>query len=141
MVQVFSRMMSLAESWESIPSGNNPCRGVRLYRNRSRERFLTPDEVKRLGRVLVEAERDGSLWPGIIAAVRLLMLTGCRRTEILSLRWDDVDCTAGVIRLRDSKTGPRVVSLTRAVKSVLDGIEKTPGSKNVIGGASGTETL
>ena len=133
-VHVLSRMMSLAESWELIPSGSNPCRGVRLYRKRSRERFLTPDEVKRLGRVLVEAERDGSVWPGIIAAVRLLMLTGCRRSEILSLRWDDVDRTAGLIRLRDSKTGPRVVPLTRAVKSVLDGIEKTPGSKNVIVG-------
>ena len=133
-VHVLSRMMSLAESWELIPSGSNPCRGVRLYRKRSRERFLTPDEVKRLGRVLVEAERDGTVWPGIIAAVRLLMLTGCRRSEILSLRWDDVDRTAGLIRLRDSKTGPRVVPLTRAVKSVLDGIEKTPGSKNVIVG-------
>ena len=133
-VQVFSRMMSLAESWELIPPGSNPCRGVRLYKKRSRERFLTPDEVKRLGRVLAEAEKDGSVWPGIIAAVRLLMLTGCRRSEILSLRWDDVDRTAGVIRLRDSKTGPRVVPLTRAVKSVLDGIEKSPGSKNVIVG-------
>ena len=133
-VQVFSRMMSLAESWELCPAGGNPCRGIRLYRKRSRERFLTQDEVKRLGRVLAEAEKDGSVWPGIIAAVRLLILTGCRRSEILSLRWDDVDRTAGVIRLRDSKTGPRVVPLTGAVKSVLDGIEKTPGSKNVIVG-------
>ena len=133
-VQVFSRMMSLAESWELIPAGSNPCRGIRLYKRRSRERFLAPDEVKRLGRVLVEAEKDGSMWPGIIAAVRLLMLTGCRRSEILSLRWDDVDRTAGVIRLRDSKTGPRVVPLTRAVKRVLDGIERAPGTNHVIVG-------
>ena len=133
-VQVFSRMMSLAESWELCPAGGNPCRGVRLYRKESRERFLTGDEVKRLGRVLAEAEKDGSVWPGIVAAVRLLMLTGCRRSEILSLRWDDVDRTAGVIRLRDSKTGPRTVPLTRAVINVLDGIEKTPGSENVIVG-------
>jgi len=133
-VQVFSRMMSLAESWELCPAGGNPCRGVRLYRKTSRERFLTPDEVKRLGRVLTETEKDGSVWPGIVAAVRLLILTGCRRSEILSLRWDDVDRTAGLIRLRDSKTGPRAIPLTSAVKNVLEGIEKTPGSDNVIVG-------
>ena len=88
-----------------------------------------------------EAPKPEFVGPVTVADLVERFLTARRRSEILSLRWDDVDCTAGVIRLRDSKTGPRVVSLTRAVKSVLDGIEKTPGSKNVIGGASGTETL
>ena len=41
-----------------------------------------------------------------VAAVRLLLLTGCRRDEILMLRWDDLDRTAGELRLRDSKDGP-----------------------------------
>ena len=50
-----------------------------------------------------------------IVAIRLLMLTGCRRSEIISLRWDDVDWAVGELRLRDAKTGPRMVPLTRAI--------------------------
>ena len=133
-VHVFSRMMTLALSWELIPPGTNPCRSVRPYKVSKRERFLTPEEFRRLGRVLAEAEADGSVWPGIIAAVRLLVLTGCRRSEILHLRWDDVDRTAGVLRLRDSKTGPRMVPMTRAVEAVLAGIPRTKGSDRVIVG-------
>ena len=54
-----------------------------------------------------------------IAALRLLMLSGCRMGEILSLRWDDVDRTPGVLRLRDGKTGPRMVPLSEAVTEIL----------------------
>ena len=68
----------------------------------------------------------------VIAALRLLMLTGCRMGKILSLRWDDVDRTAGVFRLRDGKTGPRMVPLTRPVLAVLDGIERIEGVPWVI---------
>ena len=73
--------------------GHNPCRSVRRYKEESRERFLSPDEWRSLGRALREAEADGSVWPQAIAALRLLMLTGCRRQEIVTLRWDDVDRT------------------------------------------------
>ena len=131
---IFSRMLSLAQTWEVIPPGRNPCRSVRPYKLKPRERFLNRDEFRRLGRALKEAEEDGSVKPGPIAAIRLLVLTGCRRTEILSLRWDDVDRTAGVLRLRDSKTGPRTVPLTRPALSVLDRIEPTPGSPFVFTG-------
>ena len=62
--------------------------------------------------------------PSAIAAIRLLMLTGCRSDEILNLKWDDVDRTARVLRLPDSKTGPRMVPLTGPVTRVLDGIER-----------------
>ena len=67
-----------------------------------------------------------------IAALRLLMLTGCRMGEILSLRWDDVDRTAGVLRPRDSKTGPPMVPLTGPVLAVLDSIERIEGVPWVI---------
>ena len=73
---------------------------------------MTPDEYRRLDRVLKEAEQDGSVWPSTIAAIRLLMLTGCPHSEFVSLRWDDVDRAAGGLRLRDAKTGPRMVPLT-----------------------------
>ena len=133
-VKILSKMFSLAEAWDRIPPGRNPCRSVRCYKERSRERFLTPEEFGRLGRVLRDVEADGSVWPPAIAALRLLMLTGCRKSEILTLRWDDVDRTAGELRLRDAKAGPRMVPLTAPVLTVLDGIPRMPGNPWVIAG-------
>ena len=72
-----------------------------------------------------------------IAALRLLVLTGCRTGEIPSLRSDDVDRIAGVLRLRDGKTGPRMVSLTSPVLAVFDGIERIEGVPRVIRNRSG----
>ena len=68
------------------------------------------------------------MMPSAVAAIRLLMLTGCRSDEILTLKWDDVDRTARVLRLRDSKTGPRMAPLTPPVLKVLDGIERAEGN-------------
>ena len=104
-VWVLSRMFVLAEAWEMAPPGSNPCRHVRYYREDSRERFLSPEEFRHLGAALKRLEAEGSMLPSAIAALRLLMLTGCRSDEILSLKWDDVDRTAGVLRLPDAKTG------------------------------------
>ena len=133
-VKILSRMYSLAEAWERIPPGRNPCRSVRRYKERSRERFLTPEEFRCLGRVLRDVEADGSVWPLAIAALRLLLLTGCRKSEILTLRWDDVDRTAGDLRLRDAKAGPRMAPLTAPVLAVLDGIPRVSGNPWVIVG-------
>ena len=92
-----------------------------------RERFLAPEEYRRLGDTLKRLEAEGSMMPSAVAAIRLLMLTGCRSDEILTLQWDDVDRTSRVLRLRDTKTGPRMVPLTRPVLKVLDGIEREDG--------------
>ena len=123
-VWVLSRLFVLAETWEMVPPGQNPCRHVRNYREKSRERFLTPEEFRRLRTAFRKFEAAGSMQPSAIAALRLLILTGCRAGEILSLQWDDIDRTAGVLRLRDSKTGPRMVPLTGPALAVLDGIER-----------------
>ena len=77
-------------------------------------------------------EARGATQAWAVAALRLLMLTGCRMGEILSLRWDDVDRTSRVLRLRDGKTGPRMVPLTGPVLAVLDGIERVEGVPWVI---------
>ena len=134
-IWVLSRMFKLAESWEMVPPGRNPCRHVRYFGEKARERFLTPEEFRRLGAVLRKFEAGGAMMPSAIAAVRLLMLTGCRCGEILSLKWDDVDRTTRVLRLRDAKTGPRMVPLTGPVLKVLDGIEREEGVPWVLRGA------
>ena len=133
-VRIVSSMFQRAEGWELVPPGRNPCRRVRRYKQHSRERILTPEEYRRLGRALNEAAAGGSVWPPAIAAIRLLMFTGCRHSEILTLRWDDVDRTTGELRLRDAKTGPRMVPMTAPVALVLDGIKRTPGNPWVIVG-------
>ena len=132
---VLSKMFTVAENWGMVPPGRKPGRHVRQYRETSRERFLTPEEYRRLGAALKRLEAKGSMMPSAIAAIRLLMLTGCRSDEILTLKWDDVDHTARVLRLRDSKTGPRMVPLTGPVIKVLDGIERVEGVPWALRGA------
>ena len=137
-LSVLSKMFSLAAAWGMVADGANPCRAVRKYREKKRERFLSRDEYRRLGQALAEAEADaaagadGAVSPYAIAALRLLMLTGCRLNEILTLRWDDVDRTAGEFRLRDGKTGARMVPLTPTAEAVLaagsSACPPTPGS-------------
>ena len=131
-VAMLSKMFSLAQTWELVPRGRNPCKAVNHYREQPRERFLTPEEYRSVGAALREVEADGSMWPPAIAAIRLLMLTGCRKSEILTLRWDDVDRTAGEFRLRDGKRGPRMVPLTTPALKVLDGIVRIEGNPWVI---------
>ena len=133
-IDVLATMFALAEAWGLRTPGRNPCRAVRRYRERKRARFLTPEEFRRLGQVLAWAEAEGAAWPSALAAVRLLALTGCRCGEILTLRWDDVDRAAGELRLRDGKTGARMVPLPPAAAAVLAGIPRVPGNPWVIAG-------
>ena len=118
-LMVLSKMFSLAENWGLAPLGRNPCRFVVRYREGMRKRFLTEDEYQRVGRALCELETESPMRARAAAALRLLMLTGCRLSEILTLRWDDIDWKMGEIRLRDAKTGARMVVLTPAALRVL----------------------
>ncbi|MYF69992.1 MAG: site-specific integrase [Proteobacteria bacterium] len=98
------------------------------------ERFLTREELHRLGEALrvAPAERLASVHAA--AAIRLLVLTGCRRNEILCLRWDDLNFDAGEMRLPDSKTGARTVPMASAAADVLKGLPRTPDSPWVFPG-------
>ena len=129
-----SHMYTLAEWWGAISEGTNPCRSVVKYPARRRERCLTDAEFDRLGRVLDEAPVRGGASPAAIAAIRLLMLTGCRKNEILALRWEDVGLEAGDLTLADAKTGPRTVSLSPAAVKLLAGLPREPGNPWVIPG-------
>ena len=104
-IKVLSHMYRLGEGWGLVPEGFSPCRSVEKYPERSRERFLTDAEFARLGRVLDEAVNGGAAPLAAVMAIRLLMLTGCRKSEILTLRRKDVDLAAGELHLGDAKTG------------------------------------
>ena len=134
MLEILSQMFSLSEAWGLSREGGNPCRSVVKYKRRKRERFLTEQEYRRVGRVLRALEAEGRMPAHAAAALRLLMLTGCRLNEILTLRWDDVDRTAAELRLREAKTGARMVPLTPTAAAVLAGITRVPGNPWVIAG-------
>ena len=131
---ILSAMFTAAELWELRPQGSNPCRYVKRFRERRRERFLSDEEYRRLGAVLREAEDTGTVADAAIAAIRLLMLTGCRLSEIMTLRWDLVALDAGELRLPDSKTGAKVVHLGEPARAVLRGIAREEGNPWVIRG-------
>ena len=133
-IVTLSRMINQAEVWGLAPEGGNPCRFVVKYRQRKRERFLTEDEFRRLGRVLGALEAEGRVPASAAAAIRLLMLTGCRCNEILTLHWEDVHLDVNELRLRDSKTGPRTVPLSPAAAKVLAGLPRGAGNPWVIAG-------
>ena len=131
---VLSKMFNLAELWDLRPDGSNPCRHVKRFREEKRERFLSDVEYQRLGTALKEIEVDGTETASAIAAVRLLMLTGCRLSEIQKLRWQHVDLGAGELRLPDTKTGAKVVYLGDPAIAVLERIDRRDGNPWVIAG-------
>ena len=133
-VALMSRMYGMAADWEMVPDGTNPCRAIARHREFKRERFLTDSEFRRLGQVLAEAPVKGGVSVHAVAAIRLLMLTGCRKSEILSLQWKDVDLEARELKLPDSKTGPRAVPLSPPAVKVLEELPRVPGSPWVIPG-------
>ncbi|MCA1491817.1 tyrosine-type recombinase/integrase [Ensifer sp. NBAIM29] len=135
---VLSKMFNLAEQWGLRDDNTNPCRHVAKFRENKRERYLTNGELKRLGEVLTEAEASNAESPHMIAAIRLLILTGARLSEITTLRWEYVDLEHGLLRLPDSKTGKKDIVLNDAAVDVLRRLPQALDNPYVIvGGRSG----
>ena len=131
---LLSKMFNLAEAWGLRPDGSNPTRHVAKYKERKVERFLSNAEFARLGAVLEEAARAGE-HASVVAAIRLLILTGARRDEILSLRWEHVDFERGCLRLPDSKTGAKTLSLGAPALELLAGLPRIEDNPYVLPGA------
>ena len=110
--EILRAMMFRAEEWGLRERETNPCLGIAKNPRKQVARFLDTDELARLGRALDAHEYR---WPEAIAAIRLLALTGCRRSEVLNLRWRDIG--VDTVNLRDSKTGPRAVPLGKASRA------------------------
>jgi integrase len=129
-----------------VPESANPARGIGKFKEGRRERFLTGQELERLGSAIREAESVGIPWsvdeldpdakhvpkikrstkiePAAAAAVRLLLFTGCRLREILHLRWEYVDFERGCLFLPDSKTGRKTVILNAPALAILSQLER-----------------
>jgi integrase len=133
-LEIISKMFSLAEMWGLRPEGTNPRKHIKKYPEEKRERFLSAAELRRVGEVLREMEDEGFELPSAIAAVRLLILTGCRLGEIMTLKWEYVDFAGKALRLPDSKTGAKVVHLGQPAVEVLEKIERVEKNPWVIVG-------
>lgn len=131
---LLSKMFNLAEQWGYRPDHSNPVRHIERYKEKRFERFLSAEEIARLGEVLAEAERTQSEYPSVIAAIWLLIFTGARLSEILELQWDDVDFDNACLRLPDSKSGAKVIYLSAPALSVLDHIDRHENNPYVIVG-------
>jgi integrase len=122
---VLGAMLQFAVGRKLIAS--NPAKGVPLLKGKKKERFLSEAEVARLAEAVSGMEAERKLSATAAAAVRLLMLTGCRKSEILSLRWEWVDFERSCLRLPDSKTGAKVVPLAASAMGLLsEFLRKSP---------------
>ena len=116
---VLHALFAFGERIGARPEGTNPARGIARYREESRRRYLSDAELARLGAALAEAERDGTESVEAVGAIRILLLTGCRKSEILGARWRDVDEERGLLHLEDAKAGARDVLLNPPAVEVL----------------------
>ena len=137
-IALLSKALNLAEVWGWRPDGSNPCRHVTKYKEKARRRYLSQQELARLGEALAKAENselDRPISKYAVALIRLLILTGARRGEILSLRWDEVNFERGCLELSDSKTGEKEVFLPPAALQILVDLPHAEGNPHVIVGA------
>lgn len=130
---LLSKLFNLCELWGLRPDGTNPCRHVKRYPEEKRRRYLSDDELIRLGAALRSEEKAGAD-PYALAALRLLLFTGARRSEILTCRWDWVDLDRRVLALPTSKTGQKDVILNPGALEVLGRLPQVDGNPYVIVG-------
>jgi integrase len=132
---LLSKMFNLAEAWGMRREHTNPCLHVQRFKESARQRYLAPPELRALAVALQELEASGAISASAAAAIKLLLLTGARVSEILSARWEWIDWPRRVLRLPDSKTGAKEIFLNDQSLLVLTGlimIEGSSGNPHVI---------
>ena len=135
--EILRTMFDCAIAWGHRPeAAGNPCKGIVRYKRPPRGRLLGADDLAKLGAVLRRREAES---PVCVAAVRLLLLTGCRPGEIRRLRWCEVKPDR--LTLIDAKTGPRHVLLGEAARELLGGLAETASGQWVFPGKDGNEPL
>ena len=118
----------------TLPAGN-PCDGIDKFKEVKRERFLSDEEFERAGRAIAAAEEFS---PYARAAILVLMFTGARKQEIMTLKWSYIDIERGLLRLPDSKTGAKVIPLGRHAAEIMGKLDRVEGNSYVfVGGVEG----
>ena len=120
-LSLLSHMMTMAMKWGLRPEGINPCKGILKFKEKPKERYLSPEEIARMFTVLDGMADDD---PIMAALFKLLVLTGARKGELLNLKWSEVDLANRRLNLPDSKTGRKPVYLSDAAESVVRKIPK-----------------
>ena len=113
---LLSRLFTSFEAWEYRPQHSNPCRGIEKAREEPRDRTLSPSELKAFGAALAQAEDEN---PIVVAVIQVAALTGLRISEVLAMRWQDVDLETGKATLPTTKTGRRIQLLSAPAVDVL----------------------
>ncbi|MFN0262258.1 tyrosine-type recombinase/integrase [Tepidamorphus sp. 3E244] len=156
-LSVISKAFNCAEAWGMRAEFTNPVRGIKRYKENHRDRFLNDQELARVGAVLNEAEKLGLPWaikaseatrkhlpkdaksrrtpvdPFVLAAIRLLLFTGARLSEVLSLEWRHVDLDARTLSLPARKGGGRALHpMNEATADILAGLLRFEGSPFVL---------
>ncbi len=112
---------------------DNPTHGVKRFPEKKEERYLTPVDFRKLGEAMAEAAANGGNVYGL-AGIRLLIFTGCRKSEILTLKWEEVDFENCCLRLPDSKTGKKVVMLGAPALDILNSLPRIQKNPYVLPG-------
>jgi integrase len=131
---LLSKIFNLAERWGLRPSGSNPCRHIERFPEKSRERFLSAEEVRKLGDALSAADQEARMSPYLTGLFRLLLLTGARLGEWLTAQWHYVDWQQGALRLPDSKTGAKWIMLSDPALQILRELPHLEGNPYVLPG-------
>jgi len=134
---VMSKIMTWSEDQGYRSENSNPCRRVQRYKENKREHFLQASELGRLGQALDTAARENLASPFALAALLLLILTGARLSEILTLQWSHVDVDRRMLFLPDSKTGQKSITLNDASIEVLRSLPRFANNPYVIVGRHG----
>lgn len=130
---LMSKAMNLAEDWEWRASNTNPCHRVKRYKLKKHDLILTYEQMGRLHKTMIKMVEERRLKPQFSAAIRLLQLTGCRKNEIMEAERAWIDRDKGLLRLPDSKVGPRDIPLSEHALEIMDELEGT----YLIGGERG----
>jgi integrase len=125
-LEVISKMFNLAELWGLRPDGTNPRRHIKKYLMKSRERYLSKEEAKRLCEILDEIKCYPDENLSAVYCIQLLLLTGCRLGEIQTLKWEYIDYENAILRLPDSKTGAKIIYAGDIVINLLKEIKNHP---------------
>ena len=115
----------------------NPTKNVKAPKGKTPGRYLSEEEWARLGAAMSEARVKISN-AGFIDAINLIALTGCRKSEICSLAWNEVDFAQGFLRLSKSKVGPRAVPLGDEAIALLANLKEAADSNWVFPSRRGT---